>query len=375
MDLLLLTRSIYPLHGYGGMERHCFDWIHAMRKRQCRIHVVTMTPVHAEGLADFDHDVFFYLLPGKSARRIVPRITSYPRWVRNANTFLRTLAAQTSVKAVYAHGLAAAGCEGLSVPVIYNPHGMEEFKTHGLKYLAYAPFRSMSRRGAALASRVIATDQTLVPEIRKYLSVPQERIVVIPNAVRLDEDEPRGALVPVQGDPLFLAAGRHEQNKGFHILLEALARAKQLPPGWKLALAGTGSQSERLKQLASKKGLRGQVSFVGNITDAELNTLFERADLFVNPTLFEGSSIVTLEAMRAGLPVLASGAGGIPDKVIAGRNGWTVPPGDVDALARALDQACAQRAQWKDMGGESASIVRDKYSWDAAADQFLALLQ
>lgn len=375
MDLLLLTRSIYPLHGFGGMERHCYDWIRAMTSRGCRVHVVTMTPAHPEALSQFDTSVLFYLIPGKPARRILPRITSYPRWVRHVHEFLSRLTASTPVNAIYAQGLTAAACEGLSIPVYYNPHGMEEFKTGGLKYVAYAPFRALSRRGAKAARRVIATDQTLVPEIVRFLNVPQDRIVWIPNAIRFDSTGPGNPLLTLGGDPLFLAAGRLEANKGFHVLVEALARAKQLPPEWKLAIAGTGSQEDRLKRLAQNKGLRARVAFLGRIEEADLNALYARADLFLNPTLFEGSSIVTLEAMNAGLPVVASQAGGLPDKILPGRNGWLVPPGDPEALARAIEEACARRSDWKDMGRTSKRIVEERYSWDAAADRFIALFE
>lgn len=374
MDLLLLTRAVYPLHGYGGMERHCSDWIHTMVSLGCRIHVVTMTPAYPEGLSAFGPDVAFYLIPGEPARRIVRRITTYPRWVDCAQSFLTEFLKTTEVAAVYAHGLAAAGCEDLPVPVFYNPHGMEEFKTSGLKYLAYAPFRAMSRRGAALAHRVIATDRTLIPEIRKFLKVDEERIALIPNAVRMDTPDTAGTVVPVQGSPLFLSVGRMEQNKGFHILIEALSAAKDLPQEWKLAIGGTGSQEERLKHLAVQKGLRGKIAFLGALEDKDLNSLYKRADLFLNPTLFEGSSIVTLEAMKAGLPIVASRAGGLPDKVLPGQNGWLVPPGDPAALAHAIEAACAQRSEWKRMGEASAKIVREQYSWNQAGRRFLELL-
>ena len=375
MDLLLVTRSVYPLHGYGGMERHCYDWIHAMASRGCSIHVVTMTPTHAEALSQFAPGVLFYLIPGKPARRVLPRITSYPRWVKQAERFLVRFTAKTPVQAIYAHGLAAAACAGLNAPVYYNPHGLEEFKTGGLKRLAYARFRALSRRGAACARRVIATDRSLVPEIIRFLKVPEDRIALIPNAVRLDSTGSSSPLVPVSGDPLFLAAGRLEANKGFHVLLAALARTQQLPPGWKLVLAGAGSQEDRLKKLAQQEGLRGRISFAGTIGESDLKALYARADLFLNPTLFEGSSIVTLEAMNAGLPVVASNAGGLPDKIIPGRNGWLVPPGNPEALAQAIEEACARRSEWKDMGAASKKIVDEKYSWETAADRFLALFE
>jgi glycosyltransferase involved in cell wall biosynthesis len=230
----------------------------------------------------------------------------------------------------------------------------------------------MSRRAATFASRVIATDRTLIPEITEFLGVDQPRIVLIPNAVH-----PHGPLAgtppAIEGSPLLLSAGRLEHNKGFHILIDALAKAK-LPEGWHWALCGDGSQRESLRQRAAACLPAARVSFVGALTDSELQLLLQKADLFVNPTLYEGSSIVTLEAMQAGLPVVASDTGGLPDKVIPNKNGWLVKPGDATALSAALETACNQREQWARMGQCSAAIVSERYTWDQAADTFLHLI-
>lgn len=331
-----------------------------------------MPPVQTETLSSFDREVDFYFIPGEPARRILRRITTYPRWVRTVNEFLLRVIPKLRVEAIYAHGLSAAACEDVGVPMYYNPHGMEEFKTGGLKYAAYTRFRNMSRAAARLACSVIATDATLIPEIQTNLEVPVERVALIPNAVWMDEPVTAPG-VSIPGDPLFLAAGRQETNKGFHILIDALSRAT-LPAEWKLVLAGSGSQSERLKRLASARTLQSHISFLGELKPQEMNALFLRADLFINPTLFEGSSIVTLEAMKAGLPVVGSRTGGLPDKVLPDRNGWLVQPGDAKALASAIEQACSNRIRWKEMGIESRNIVREKYSWDTAAESFLNLV-
>ena len=76
--------------------------------------------------------------------------------------------------------------------------------------------------------------------------------------------------------------------------------------------------------------------------DGVLHALYARADVFVHATRYEGSSLVTLEAMAHGLPVVATRAGGIPDKVVDGETGRLVAPGDVDALARGAEGPLAR---------------------------------
>jgi glycogen synthase len=363
MNLVIVSRAIYPLHGYGGMERHCHDWILTMAELGCTINVITMPPDHE--FSDFPNSVRFCFIPGKPARKIFERVTSYPKWVEDVRSFLSELIKKESLDAIYANGLAIAGCTGFTVPVFYNPHGMEEFKTSGAKFVAYSSFRSMSRNAAQHATKVIATDKSLVSEIQKFLDVPQEKIAIIPNSVFLGAGN-----VPAREESInFLCVGRLERNKGFHILIEALTHTKNLPSEWKLIIAGTGSMESELRQ--SAHSLADHVSFTGQVSPAELENLYRGANLFIHPTLYEGSSIVTLEAMMHGLPIIATNTGGLPDKVHPEINGWLVPAGDATALSNAILQACNNRERWEEMGKESARIVREQFSWNRAGQLFL----
>jgi glycogen synthase len=372
MNLVIVSRAIYPLHGYGGMERHCHDWIQTMAELGCTINVITMPPLHEYGA--FPNSVRFHFIPGKAARKIFDRVTSYPKWVDDVRSFLSQLIKQESIDAIYANGLAIAGCTGLSIPVFYNPHGMEEFKTYGAKFVAYTSFRSMSRNAAHHATKVIATDKSLVSEVQKFLEIPPDKIIVIPNSVRIDGP----SLTPARkdsSDPLFLAVGRLERNKGFHILLEALADSKNLPPHWDLVIVGSGSIENELRQIAKSSGIISHVTFAGEILLAELEKLYRKANLFIHPTLYEGSSIVTLEAMMHGLPVIATTAGGLTDKVHPEVNGWLVPPGDSQALSNAIQKAYDARERWSEMGQQSEKIVQEQFSWNRAGQLFLETFQ
>ncbi len=109
------------------------------------------------------------------------------------------------------------------------------------------------------------------------------------------------------------------------------------------------------------------------MSERDLHAWYETADLFVHPSLYEGSSLVTLEAMAHRLPVVATTAGGLPDKVRAGVNGWLVPPGDASALAAALSGALGQPDRFQDMGLAARLIVEQEFSWTAAGAAVLQL--
>jgi glycosyltransferase involved in cell wall biosynthesis len=169
-------------------------------------------------------------------------------------------------------------------------------------------------------------------------------------------------------DPVLLSVSRLEHNKGYHVLLDALALVQDmLGTHWRWLLVGQGKAATALQQQAERLGLSEHIVFVGALSDNELHSLYEEVDLFVHPTLYEGSSLVTLEAMIHRLPVVASAAGGIPDKVIPGRNGLLVPPGDAVALAKALRTALDLRSQWPHWGAESARIVERTFAWPTVA--------
>ena len=146
---------------------------------------------------------------------------------------------------------------------------------------------------------------------------------------------------------LLLAVGRLEANKGFQVLIEALARLSGMSGArtCHLVFVGDGPRRTALERQVQEAGLGDQVHFVGRLPDDVVQQWYADATLFVHPTLYEGSSLVTLEAMANRCAVVASAAGGIPDKVVQGVTGWLVPPGNADALTRAIAGALSNRAR------------------------------
>ena len=190
-------------------------------------------------------------------------------------------------------------------------------------------------------------------------------------AARLREQQ---AIAP--GEQVLLSVGRLEESKGFHVLLRSLAAVQEhgsLRHPWRWVVLGDGSYRPALERLAAELDLTAHVRFIGRAGDPEMHAWHEIATLFVHPTLYEGSSLVTLEAMAHRRAVVASAAGGIPDKVKPGENGWLVPPGDASALAAAISGALADEARRARYGTAGRRIVEREFSWDAAGDATVAL--
>ncbi|MEI6777591.1 MAG: glycosyltransferase family 4 protein [Chloroflexales bacterium] len=395
----MLARVVYPLHGFGGIERHVGHLVTHLARLGIAGTLYVQTapdgrqptaaelPALADGrwsLALLRYDRTSPLLPPNG---ILGRQINYPWYSWQLGVLAAAGVRHGHFDVVHSQGLCASGYGYIRtrdpllrrVPFVANPHGMEEFRTPDWrKWIAYAPFRALYAYGHRAADRAIATDACTKDDLPRYLGVDPARVTVVPSAIDVDECmgfvredlrvELRARLGLAESRPVLLSVGRLERNKGFHILIAALAQLRdELPSGWRWLLVGNGKERAALEQQARAVGIADHVIFVGKLDDAELHSLYEEVDLVIHPTLYEGSSLVTLEAMIHRKPIVASAAGGIPDKVFSGRNGYLVQPGSVDDLTAKLRTALANRGRWPDWGDESVRIVRSTFAWPVVA--------
>jgi glycosyltransferase involved in cell wall biosynthesis len=178
---------------------------------------------------------------------------------------------------------------------------------------------------------------------------------------------------------VLLSVGRLEENKGFHVLAAALgglaAHGGRLPEGWRWIVVGDGPFRNRLESAIAEAGIGSSTVLVGRLSDHDLHAWYEAATMFVHPTQYEGSSLVTLEAMAHRRAVVATRAGGLPDKVRPGINGWLVEPGDSSALAAAISGAVESGDVIEGFGTASRRIVEEEFSWDAAGRATVSLYE
>jgi glycosyltransferase involved in cell wall biosynthesis len=360
----LLSRAVFPLHGYGGLERHVAALEKYLRRERCEVSLYTTPP--SDGTREREGTTFvpYRVLPWPkgSGFVVLDRDTNYLAWSFRA---ARRLLASERPDVVQADGGAGFGYAALApkgaAPLVLHPHGMEEFKAPRLKRTAYLPLRSAVRFAARRAARVLAPDAAMKEEVERYLGVESERLEVLPNALDLEEIDRKAAPIDVGAkEPVLLSVGRLESNKGFVTLVRALARVRA---GFLWILVGEGPERGKIETEIARSGLGAKARLVGRVSEAELHALYDRADLFVHPTLYEGSSMVTLEAMAHRKPVVASRTGGIPDKVVSGESGLLVPPGDEDALAFAVRDALSSKERLVRWGAKGRATVEERFSW------------
>lgn len=161
-----------------------------------------------------------------------------------------------------------------------------------------------------------------------------------------------------------LSLGRLGQQKGSYDLLQAAARVAPQLAGLELRLGGDG-ELEAVRAQAVRMGIAGQVQLLGWVSGEGKQRQLALARLFALPSYFEGLPMSVLEAMAAGLPVLATAVGGIPEAVADGVEGFLVAPGDVDALAARLAQLLEDDALARRMGEAARRKVESTFCSDA----------
>ena len=416
MNVVLVARAVFPLHGFGGLERSVYDLSRALAERDIGVTLITPPPtrqdegdaaalIHPAITAEF---IPYHTFPLANRRgtTVLDRSTAYPLWGLRAGRRAAELVREGRADIVHGFGASVLGyarrrgafvgagqtrAADATAPLC-EPSGTGEFGATDpsrapLKVAAYLPLRRAVLRCARAADAVIATDRALEPVVLGHLGIPREKMHTIPNALDLRQvDAYVNAMLlgdlrlhnDIQpGERVLLSAGRLEASKGFHVLLRALAAVRDHGSldgkAWRWVVLGEGPYRPMLEVLASELGLDAHVQFAGRVADAELHGWHELATLFIHPTLYEGSSLVTLEAMAHRRAVIASLAGGIPDKVRPGTNGWLVPPGDASALAAAISGALSDPARLAYYGLAGRTIVEREFSWTAAGDATVAL--
>ncbi len=390
MRVALLSRAAFPLHDPGGLERAVFHLAKHLAARGAEPILLTR-PATRPGL--FPGEVIavpYGATRGVPHGRVLDRTLHYPAFATRLGEKAAELVRAGRVDVVHAQGLAALGYgrlrrrdATLRAPLVMNPQGMEEHKAGGLKGLALARIKRLSREAARLADRVIATDEATRDEVPRFLGVAPERVVVLPNGI--DADEIREATPPDwervtrqalpmlrTAEPVFLSVGRIEAYKGFGDILAAFERLEEdgrLPRSWAWVVVGAGGYG-RVLERRRRHGIAKHLVFAGRVSETLLHALYARADVFVHATRYEGSSLVTLEAMAHALPVVATRAGGIPDKVDAS-TGRLVEPGDVVALAAALLELSGEKGLRRRLGAAGRARVLQEFSWDRIAQRTL----
>lgn len=269
----------------------------------------------------------------------------------------------------WAYILAAFAARMVRVPVVVaSRRGLGHFKANKPHYLA------LERLANRLTDLVIANSEAVRQDAIREERLPAKKVVVIHNGLalgRLDSSPDaglRGSLGLEKRGPVVGVVANFIHYKGHQFFLEAwAAAAKQFPTGTAL-LVGDGPLRREFEARAEAMGLGTSVRFLG--THQDVPALLALMDLVVHPSLEEGFSNAILEAMAAGKPVVATAVGGNPEAVIHKETGLLVPPGDSQALAKAMLWLLEQPREAARFGEAGRRRVAERFEISAMVRQY-----
>ena len=200
--------------------------------------------------------------------------------------------------------------------------------------------------------------------------VPEQHIVVLPNAIDYGPFQRVPTVRSREDYPLRLVfVGRLDREKGLYETLQALRLAHELGVDARLTIAGEGPEEARLKRYAQALGIASRVSFAGGVFGADKVDLFAQAEVFILPSYSEGLPYALLEAMAAGIPVIATPVGAIPDVISHGTHGFLVPVRDGRSIAEAIAALGNHRDQLTWMSRACRRRVRAAFGIDRLASE------
>jgi len=308
----------------GGSEWAVYHYAKLLAQRGHEVYVITQ--LDSKNMPSSE------LVEGFYVRRI-------KRWhVRIIGTLIYSLSVYRQVQKLKPDVIHEQGISGLgffikkllNIPYIVFPRGTELYLSPKL-YRKFIIKRILNNAGACLA---LTRDMA-----REMKEICPREITIIPNGVDLSRfdscsrEDARQRLGIDNEEKAILCVANLRAEKGHEYLVEAMREVVERYSEARLFIVGKGPQMSKIQSLVSNHGLQQNVILTGFISPDEIPGYMVAADIFVLPSLSEGFPNVLLEAMAAGLPIVATSVGGIPEIVTDGENGFLVEPGNSQQLA------------------------------------------
>jgi len=348
----------------GGAQIHVRDLAVALSAAG---HDVTVV---AGGKGALEADLAKHGIAYRSVRRLAVPVAP----VRDSLATLEVVRALHAIKPdILSAHTAKAGFIGrvaaaaLGIPAVYTPHGWAI--TNRISPRAGKVFRCLEKLAGLVSARIVNVCQFEADLALREHVVRADKLTVVFNGLPDVPESLRAA--PARHPPRLLMTARMAPPKDHPILLASLAGLKHLP--WTVDLAGDGPFETGLRRQAAELGIEDRVRFLGFCGDPEARV--REAQIFVLASRFEAFPYSILEAMRAGLPVVASDAGGIREAVVGGETGLLAPVGNAAALREHLARLIADPVLRAGFGAAGRRRYLARFRFDRMFRETLAIYQ
>lgn len=342
----------------GGTERQMIELIRRLDRERFIVHVACFDTSGAwfAKVKPAARSVAAFPIQGFARLHTLRRLVQFARWCRREGIVV----VQTCDLYANVFGLIGAALAGVPVR-IGSRRELNPDKTSGQIRLQRLAYRC--------ATRIVANSEAAVAALEAD-GLRRAAIAVIPNGLDAAAYTPREQRRRLR---TAITVANLRVEKGHETLFAAAAAIARSHPDVSFQVVGDGPRRAQLEALVHSQGLANRVEFLGHREDVP--ALLHAADLYVLPSRSEAFPNGALEAMAAGLPVIASAVGGLRHLIDHGRNGLLVPPADPQALTAAIESLVADPVRAHRLGAAARADVVARYSFDRMVHAFEQLYE
>ncbi len=273
-----------------------------------------------------------------------------------------------------AYGILGVKCLGIpTVATIHHPITVDRDVEvasvtplwRKLKVLRWYSFLSMQGRVSRRLSHIITVSEASKNDISEAFSIPKERFRVVPNGINTDIFHPVEGIARLDNH-IMVTNSADTPLKGLRYLIEAVATLRRTRPVH-LTVIGTPKKDGEIAKLVRSLHAQDYITFTGRISDDEFAAYYARTTIAVVPSIYEGFGLPAGEAMACRVPVVSTTGGALPE--VVGDAGVLVPPGDAQALARAIAGLLDDPQRRETLARAGYERVRRHFTWRNTAER------
>lgn len=345
-----------------GIERYTFNLANEFARRGLETDLVTWTWPEALHIEELDKRISIWRFPTSRYFAAPAMVPFYVRHLlRHRYDFVWiAFAGYGEAEALMLAGKQAFGIV-FHYPLAQVPHRYREFKRYGL---------------AGRAAKFVSVSKHVAGGVREFFGRESAVVHHGVNAERFKPDEEKRKAkrkeLRLGEAPSLITVAALEERKGIQWVIRALPQIMQCFPNVIYCVAGEGDYRPTLEKLAWDLGVNSQVLFLGEQED--VTPFYQAADLTLILSRGEASSLTALESLACGVPVIAARRPPF-DELIKEEYGLLVDEEDASAVASAVGKLLADSGQRAVMGQHGRCVVKDNFSWELAADEYLKLME
>lgn len=374
MKIIFATRSVYPFHGYGGMEEYVFFLAKYLLEQDNEIEIITNSMNGKVSKEIYNNMIFTFLPPNVKQNSQMKKAILQPytchRLSWNITKYLKT----QKFDILHAFGGTPFYYlfERNRKPVVFQTFGNEPWKAKGLIKIYNYLVWYLWAWWLFYASDIVASEgETQTDEIIKLFNIKKDKIFILPDGIDVGLIEEsilnckitREDIGLNKDDFVIITVSRLDRVKRIDLIIEAFNIIHKKIPHAKLVIIGVGQEEKNIYQLISQANLSPYVLHFKNLEFRELYKYLSLADVFINASLQNVLLLGVLEAMACGLPVVSSD--NQEGLVINDKTGYVVGPENVNGMIDEIFKIYSTSIS-KQIGENAREMVKS-YSWDSIA--------